>query len=50
MVGMLPRDQALDILGRDTTSTWLAINFPPGSTNIAWVAASQIVGLPSTTR
>jgi len=50
MVGMLPRHQALDVLGRDTTSTWLAINFPPDSTNIGWVAANQIAGLPSVAR
>jgi hypothetical protein len=49
MVGMLGRDQALDVVGRDATSTWLAIRFPSGSNSIGWVAMSAVGGLSDPT-
>jgi hypothetical protein len=35
VLGMLARDQALDIVGRDASSKWLAIHFPPAPSRLA---------------
>jgi hypothetical protein len=47
IVGVLPRGATLDIIGRDASSQWIAIAFPPNSTMTAWIPASGASGLAS---
>jgi hypothetical protein len=45
IVGVLTRGQAVDVVGRDSTSEWLAIRFPPDSVARGWVPVSQLDGV-----
>ena len=45
IVGLLPGDSALQVLGRDASGKWLAVAFPPGSSFSAWLPASQVSGM-----
>jgi hypothetical protein len=45
VLGTLGKGQALDVIGRNATSTWLAITFPPGSNAIGWVEVGVVGGL-----
>jgi hypothetical protein len=46
-VGTIARDEPLDIFGRDSTSEWIAIRFPPGSTSRGWLPVKAIENLTS---
>ncbi|HWO73703.1 MAG TPA: SH3 domain-containing protein [Dehalococcoidia bacterium] len=50
VLGVLGGGQAVDIVGRDASSAWLAIRFPPGSTSTGWVPANVLEGLPDVNR
>jgi hypothetical protein len=45
VLGTLGKGQALDVIGRNASSTWLAITFPPGSNAIGWVEVGAVGGL-----
>ena len=45
IVGLLPRDAALQVAGRDASGEWLAVAFPPGSSFVAWLPAAQVSGM-----
>jgi hypothetical protein len=45
VLGTLGKGQALDVIGRNASSTWLAITFPPGSNAIGWVEVGVVGGL-----
>jgi hypothetical protein len=45
VLGTLGKGQALDVIGRNASSTWLAITFPPGSNAIGWVEVGTVGGL-----
>jgi len=50
VLGVLGGGQAVDIVGRDTTSAWLAVRFPPGSSSTGWVPAGILEGLGDVSR
>ncbi|HEX5367936.1 MAG TPA: hypothetical protein VFY10_00830 [Dehalococcoidia bacterium] len=45
IVGLLPNGASLQVVGRDQSGRWLAVAFPPGSSYIAWLQASQVSGM-----
>ncbi len=45
IVGLLPGDAALQVVGRDASGEWLAVAFPPGSSFVAWLPAAQVSGM-----
>lgn len=45
VVGLLPKDAALDVVGRDSSGAWLAVILTPGSSFHGWVPRSQVSGL-----
>ncbi|MPZ49342.1 MAG: hypothetical protein GEU75_08600 [Dehalococcoidia bacterium] len=45
VVGIFPRGEAVDVVGRDADSQWVAIRFPPGSTARGWVLVSNLEGV-----
>jgi hypothetical protein len=45
VLGTLGKGQALDVIGRNASSTWLAVTFPPGSNAIGWVEVGVVGGL-----
>lgn len=47
IIGQLPRGGRLDIVGRDQTGVWLAVNFTPDSKLNGWIQASKVSGLES---
>lgn len=44
-LGTITRGDALDVVGRDFESEWLAIRFPPGSNAQGWVPAASVEGM-----
>jgi hypothetical protein len=44
-VGTVTRGDALDVVGRDFESEWLAIRFPAGSNSQGWIPAAGVEGL-----
>lgn len=44
VIGQLPRNARLQIVGRDESSRWIAIVFSPGSKLTGWIEASSIIG------
>jgi hypothetical protein len=44
-LGTIARGDALDVIGRDFDSEWLAIRFPAGSSAQGWVPATGVEGL-----
>jgi hypothetical protein len=47
IIGTLQAGALVEVAGRDGTSEWLAIVFPPGSTLRAWLPAAMIEGVAS---
>lgn len=45
VLGILPAGARLEVVGRDESSEWLAVVFPPNSTFRAWLPVSQAGGL-----
>lgn len=45
IVGIFPRGEAVDIVGRDNDAQWVAIRFPPGSNARGWVPVSDLEGV-----
>jgi hypothetical protein len=45
VLGTLPAEAPLTIVGRDEEGEWVAIEFPPGSAFIAWIAVEDLAGL-----
>ncbi|HEX5139729.1 MAG TPA: SH3 domain-containing protein [Dehalococcoidia bacterium] len=48
VVGTVPRNDPVDVLGKSTSEDWVAIRFPPGSTARGWVEADDLSGLSDT--
>jgi uncharacterized protein YraI len=44
-VGTINRGEALDVIGRDNASEWIAVRFPPGSSARGWLPVSAIENL-----
>jgi hypothetical protein len=44
-LGTITRGDALDVVGRDFDSAWLAIRFPAGSSARGWIPAADVEGL-----
>jgi hypothetical protein len=42
IIGTLARDEAVEIVGRDASSEWVAVRFPPGSTARGWLPVSGL--------
>jgi len=45
VVGILARDEAVEVLGRSGDSNWVAIRFPPGSLGRGWLPVQELEGL-----
>lgn len=45
IVGTLARGTAVEVVGRDAGSSWLAIRFPAGSAGRGWIPVSDVEGL-----
>jgi hypothetical protein len=45
IVGLLSRDEMVEVVGRDNSAEWVAIRFPPGSAARGWVPVSALEGL-----
>jgi hypothetical protein len=50
IVGMVPRNAILEIVGRNETGDWLAIVFTPGSQFRGWVPKASVVNLTDVSR
>jgi uncharacterized protein YraI len=50
IVGTIPRGGEVEPVGRDSSSTWVAIRFPPGSTARGWVPVSEVDNLNAVDR
>ena len=46
IIGTLARDEAVEIVGRDNSSQWVAVRFPPGSTARGWLPTSGLDNVP----
>jgi hypothetical protein len=42
VVGLLPKDEPVEVVGRDNDSQWLAIRFPSGSTGRGWIPVASV--------
>ncbi len=49
IVGLVPRDGRLDIVGRDESAKWVAITFAPGAVFHGWVPLAQVSGIADVT-
>ncbi len=45
IIGVIAKDEALEIVGRDHNGEWLAVRFPPGSTARGWLPVSGVQDL-----
>ncbi len=45
VIGLLDRDEAVEPVGRDSGSQWLAIRFPPDSLGQGWIPVSGLDGV-----
>jgi hypothetical protein len=50
IVGTVAREEPVEVVGRDSDSTWVAIRFPANSTARGWVAVSSLDGLSNLER
>jgi uncharacterized protein YraI len=48
-VGTIGKGEPLDIFGRDNSSEWIAVRFPPGSTSRGWLPVKSIENLTEVT-
>jgi hypothetical protein len=44
IIGVLARNEVVEIEGRDASAQWLAIRYPPGSTARGWIRADSVEG------
>lgn len=45
VVGTLPDGATLAVVGRDQDAEWIAVEFPAGSSLVAWIAVGAVIGL-----
>lgn len=45
IIGILSRGDAVEIVGRDESTQWVAVRFPPGSTGLGWLPVSVLEGV-----
>jgi hypothetical protein len=45
VVGILAREEAVEVVGRSADSNWVAIRFPPGSPGRGWLPVGQLEGV-----
>ena len=45
IVGLLARGEAVEVIGRDSNSEWVAVRFPPGSAARGWLPADSLDNL-----
>ncbi len=45
IIGTLSRGDEVEIVGRDDSTQWVAVRFPPGSTGRGWLPVSGLEGL-----
>ena len=50
IVGTVSRGEPVEIVGRDTDATWVAIRFPPNSSARGWISADTLDGLTNLER
>lgn len=50
VVGLLAKGDAVEVVGRDNDSTWLAIRFPPGSAARGWIPVDGVDNPPELLR
>ena len=50
VVGTVQRGEPVEVVGRDSDSTWVAIRFPPNSSARGWLAADALDGLTNVER
>ncbi len=45
IIGIISRGDTVEIVGRDETTQWVAVRFPPGSTGLGWLPVSGLDGV-----
>jgi hypothetical protein len=50
IIGTLARGEAVEIMGRDSSSEWVAVRFPPGSSARGWLQAAGLDNLSEVER
>lgn len=50
VVGVLARGEAVEVVGKDGDSLWLAIRFPPGSVGRGWIPVTAVDSPPELSR
>jgi hypothetical protein len=45
IIGLVPRNGRLDIVGRNEAGDWIAIAFTPGSSFHGWIPGSAVLGI-----